>query len=103
MKKRRMSPTRLAVLSYVTANQPAKRKDVAAAIGAVESTASVHLKALCKAGLLHRWRVSKSLCVWSTTPRPPAPVVAVRPVARHLLRAHEQVSSVWEYARRCGV
>lgn len=97
-----MSPTRLAVLSYVQANQPAKRKDVAAAIGAVESTASVHLKALCKAGLLHRWRIASSLCVWSTTPRP-APVVAVRPVARHALRAHEQVSSVWEYARRCGV
>ena len=102
MRTRRMSPTRLAVLSYVTVNQPAKRKDVAAAIGAVESTASVHLKALVKAGLLHRWRVSKSLCAWSTTPRP-APVVAVRPVARHRLRAHEQVSSVWEYARRCGV
>ena len=103
MRTRRMSPTRLAVLSYVTANQPAKRKDVAAALGVVEPTASVHLKALVKAGLLHRWRVSKSLCVWSTTPRPPAPVVAVRPVARHPLRAHEQVSSVWEYARRCGV
>ena len=102
MRKRRMSPTRLAVLSYVTANQPAKRKDVAAAIGAVESTASVHLKALVKAGLLHRWRIASSLCVWSTTPRP-APVVAVRPVLRHPLRAHEQVSSVWEYARRCGV
>ena len=97
-----MSPTRLAVLDYVQANQPAKRKDVAAAIGAVESTASVHLKALCKAGLLHRWRIASSLCVWSTTPKP-APVVAVRPVARHPLRAHEQVSSVWEYARRCGV
>ena len=102
MRTRRMSPTRLAVLAFVTANQPAKRKDVAAAIGAVESTASVHLKALVKAGMLHRWRVSKSLCVWSTTPRPAAPVVAVRPVARHALRAHEQVSSVWEYARRCA-
>ena len=96
-----MSPTRLAVLSYVTANQPAKRKDVAAAIGAVESTASVHLKALVKAGLLHRWRIASSLCVWSTMPKP-APVVAVRPVLRHPLRAHEQVSSVWEYARRCA-
>ena len=102
MRTRKMSPTRLAVLDYVQANQPAKRKDVAAAIGAVESTASVHLKALCKAGMLHRWRVSKSLCVWSTTPRP-APVAAVRPVARHALQAHEQVSSVWDYARRCGV
>ena len=102
MRTRRMSPTRLAVLAYVTANQPAKRKDVAAAIGAVESTASVHLKALVKAGLLHRWRIASSLCVWSTRPKP-APVVAVRPVARHPLRAHEQVSSVWEYARRCGV
>ena len=101
MRKRRMSPTRMAVLAYVQANQPAKRKDVAAAIGAVESTASVHLKALCKAGLLHRWRIASSLCVWSTTPKP-APVVAVRPVARHPLRAHEQVSSVWEYARRCA-
>ena len=101
MRTRRMSPTRLSVLSYVQANQPAKRKDVAAAIGAVESTASVHLKALCKAGLLHRWRIASSLCVWSTTPKP-APVVAVRPVLRHLLRAHEQVSSVWEYARRCA-
>jgi hypothetical protein len=101
MKTRRMSPTRLAVLSYVTANQPAKRKDVAAAIGAVESTASVHLKALVKAGLLHRWRIASSLCVWSTMPKP-APVVAVRPVLRHPLRAHEQVSSVWEYARRCA-
>ena len=102
MRTRRMSPTRLAVLAYVQANQPAKRKDVAAAIGAVESTASVHLKALVKAGLLHRWRIGSSLCVWSTTPRP-APVVAVRPVARHALQAHEQVSSVWDYARRCGV
>ena len=102
MRTRRMSPTRLAVLSYVTANQPAKRKDVAAAIGAVESTASVHLKALCKAGMLHRWRIASSLCVWSTMPKP-APVVAVRPVLRHPLRAHEQVSSVWEYARRCAV
>ena len=102
MRTRKMSPTRRAVLDYVQANQPAKRKDVAAAIGAVESTASVHLKALVKAGLLHRWRIGSSLCVWSTTPRP-APVVAVRPVARHPLRAHEQVSSVWEYARRCGV
>jgi DNA-binding transcriptional ArsR family regulator len=95
-----MSPTRLAVLAYVTANQPAKRKDVAAAIGAVESTASVHLKALVKAGLLHRWRIDSSLCAWSATPKPPP--VAVRPVARHALRAHEQVSSVWEYARRCA-
>lgn len=102
MRKRRMSPTRLAVLAYVQANQPAKRKDVAAALGVVEPTASVHLKALVKAGLLHRWRIASSLCVWSTTPRP-APVVAVRPVLRHPLRAHEQVSSVWEYARRCGV
>ena len=100
MRTRRMSPTRLAVLAYVQANQPAKRKDVAAAIGAVESTASVHLKALVKAGMLHRWRIASSLCVWSTTPKP-APVIAVRPVARHALRAHEQVSSVWEYARRC--
>ena len=99
MRTRRMSPTRLAVLSYVTANQPAKRKDVAAAIGAVESTASVHLKALVKAGLLHRWRIGSSLCVWSTKPKLES--VAVRPVARHPLRAHEQVSSVWEYARRC--
>lgn len=96
-----MSPTRLAVLAYVQANQPAKRSDVAAAIGVAECTASVHLKALVKAGMLHRWRIDSSLCVWSTTPRPPAPVVAVRPVARHPLRAHEQVSSVWEYARRC--
>ena len=101
MRTRRMSPTRLSVLSYVTANQPAKRKDVAAAIGAVESTASVHLKALVKAGMLHRWRIGSSLCVWSTTPRP-APVVAVRPVLRHPLRAHAQVSSVWESARRCA-
>ena len=102
MRTRRMSPTRLAVLSYVTANQPAKRKDVAAALGVAECTASVHLKALVKAGLLHRWRIASRLCVWSTTPRP-APVVAVRPVLRHALRAHEQVSSVWEYARRCAV
>lgn len=101
MRKRRMSPTRLAVLSYVTANQPAKRNAVASALAIAECTASVHLKALCKAGLLHRWRIASSLCVWSTTPRP-APVVAVRPVARHPLRAHEQVSSVWEYARRCA-
>ena len=102
MKTRRMSPTRLAVLSYVQANQPAKRKDVASALTIAECTASVHLKALVRAGLLHRWRIASSLCVWSTTPRP-APVVAVRPVARHRLQAHEQVSSVWEYARRCGV
>ena len=101
MRTRRMSPTRMAVLAYVQANQPAKRKDVAAAIGAVESTASVHLKALVRAGMLHRWRIASSLCVWSTTPKP-APVVAVRPVLRHALRAHEQVSSVWEYARRCA-
>ena len=99
MRTRRMSPTRLAVLAFVQANQPAKRKDVAAAIGAVESTASVHLKALVKAGLLHRWRIDSSLCAWSATPKPPP--VAGRPVARHPLRAHEQVSSVWEYARRC--
>ena len=95
-----MSPTRLSVLSYVTANQPAKRKDVAAALGVVESTASVHLKALCKAGMLHRWRIDSSLCVWSTKPKLES--VAVRPVARHALQAHEQVSSVWEYARRCA-
>ena len=101
MRTRRMSPTRLSVLAYVQANQSAKRKDVAAALGVAECTASVHLKALCKAGMLHRWRIASSLCVWSTTPRP-APVVAVRPVARHPLRAHEQVSSVWEYARRCA-
>ena len=101
MRKRRMSPTRLAVLSYVTANQPAKRKDVAAAIGAAESTASVHLKALVKAGLLHRWRIDSSLCAWSATPKPP-PTITVRPVPQHRLQAHEQVSSVWEYAQRCG-
>ena len=101
MRTRRMSPTRLAVLAYVQANQPAKRKDVAAAIGAVDATASVHLKALVKAGMLHKWRIASSLCVWSTTPKP-APVVAVRPVPQHRLRAHEQVSSVWEYARRCA-
>ena len=101
MRTRKMSPTRLAVLAYVQAHQPAKRSDVAAAIGAVESTASVHLKALVKAGLLHRWRIGSSLCVWSTKPK--LEPVAVRPVARHPLRAHEQVSSVWEYARRCGV
>ena len=102
MKTRRMSPTRLAVLSYVQANQPAKRKDVASALTIAECTASVHLKALVRAGMLHRWRIASSLCVWSTAPKP-APVVAVRPVLRHPLRAHEQVSSVWEYARRCGV
>ena len=101
MRKRRMSPTRLAVLDYVKANQPAKRKDVAAAIGAVESTASVHLKALCKAGLLHRWRIDSSLCAWSATPKLP-PTITVRPVPQHRLQAHEQVSSVWEYARRCA-
>lgn len=101
MRRRRMSPTRLAVLDYVKANQPAKRKDVAAAIGAVESTASVHLKALCKAGLLHRWRIDSSLCAWSATPKPPL-TITVRPVPQHRLQAHEQVSSVWEYARRCA-
>ena len=100
MRTRKMSPTRLAVLAYVQAHQPAKRSDVAAAIGAVESTASVHLKALVKAGMLHRWRIGSSLCVWSTKPKLES--VAVRPVARHPLRAHEQVSSVWEYARRCA-
>ena len=89
------------MLDYVTANQPAKRKDVAAAIGAVESTASVHLKALCKAGLLHRWRIDSSLCAWSATPKPP-PTIIVRSVPQHRLQAHEQVSSVWEYARRCA-
>ena len=102
MRTRRMSPTRLAVLAYVQANQPAKRNAVASALTIAECTASVHLKALVRAGMLHRWRIASSLCVWSTTPRP-APVVAVRPVARHALQAHEQVSSVWEYARRCGV
>ena len=102
MRKRRMSPTRLAVLSYVTANQPAKRKDVAESLGVMESTASVHLKALVKAGLLHRWRIDSSLCAWSATPKPP-PTITVRSVLRHPLQAHEQVSSVWEYARRCGV
>ena len=101
MKTRRMSPTRLAVLAYVQANQPAKRNAVASALTIAECTASVHLKALCKAGMLHRWRIASSLCVWSTRPKP-APVVAVRPVLRHPLRAHEQVSSVWEYARRCA-
>ena len=101
MRTRKMSPTRLAVLAYVQAHQPAKRSDVASALTIAECTASVHLKALVKAGLLHRWRIASSLCAWSATPKP-APVVAVRPVLRHPLRAHEQVSSVWEYARRCA-
>ena len=101
MRTRKMSPTRLAVLAYVQAHQPAKRSDVAAAIGAVESTASVHLKALVKAGMLHRWRIDSSLCAWSATPKPP-PTITVRSVLRHPLQAHEQVSSVWEYARRCA-
>ena len=100
MRTRRMSPTRLAVLAYVTAHEPAHRDALAAALGVAECTASVHLKALVKAGILHKWRVDSSRCAWSTAQKP-APV-AVRPVLRHPLRAHEQVSSVWDYARRCA-
>lgn len=101
MRTRRMSPTRLAVLDYVKANQPARRSAVAERLGIAENTVSVHLKALCKAGMLHRWRIDSSFCVWSETPKL-RPAITVRPVPQHVLRAHEQVSSVWEYARRCG-
>jgi len=101
MSKRRMSPTRLAVLAFVAAHEPARRDAVAAALNVAEATASGHLKALVALGKLQKHRIDRHRWVWEIAKPRPAPV-AVRPVARHPLRAHEQVSSVWEYARRCG-
>jgi len=40
--------------------------------------------------------------VWEIAASAPPPKVAIRPLVQHKLKAHEQVSSVWDYARRCG-
>ena len=101
MRTRKMSPTRLAVLAYVQAHQPVRRDALATVLGVAEATASNHLKALVAAGKLQKRRIDRHRWVWEIT-KPKPPTIAVRPVLRHPLRAHEQVSSVWEYARRCA-
>jgi len=102
MKKNQMSPTRIAVLDYAKNHDPIHRDELAAALGVAECTVSVHLKALVRAGTLHKYRVGSSRCAWSMAPKP-APVMPVRPpLAQHRLQPHEQASSVWDYARRCA-
>ena len=100
MRTRKMSPTKLAVLAYVQAHQPVRRDALATVLGVAEATASNHLKALVAAGKLQKRRIDRHRWVWEIA-KPKPPTIAAKPVA-HRLRAHEQVSSVWEYARRCA-
>ena len=102
MRQRRLSDQKLAVLDYVAANQPVRRDTLAAHMGLAEETVSGHLKRLVAMGKLQKRRIDRHRWVWEIA-RPVPVGVGFRPLAGHNLRAHEQVSSVWEYARRCGV
>ena len=98
---RKLSAQKLSVLAYVQAHQPARSDQVAAHLGSAQTTASSHLKALVGQGALQKRRIDRHRWVWEIAGT--APVVAVKPVlAQHKLQAHEQVSSVWDYARRCA-
>ena len=101
MRQRRLSDQKLAVLDYVAANQPVRRDTLAAHMGLAEETVSGHLKRLVALGKLSKRRIDRHRWVWEIA-KPKPPTIAAKPVA-HRLRAHEQVSSVWEYARRCAV
>ena len=100
---RKLSAQKLSVLAYVQANQPARSDQVAAHLACAQATASNHLKALVATGMLQKRRIDRHRWVWVIAGTA-APVVAVKPaLAQHKLRAHEQVASVWDYARRCSV
>ena len=102
MKTHRLSDEKLAVLAYVQAHQPVRREQVAAHLGCQQDTAAQHLRKLRVQGRLQKRRIDEHTWVWMIAGAPP-PVVAIRPLVQHKLQAHEQVSSVWDYARRCGV
>ena len=99
---RELSNEKLAVLAYVQAHQPVRREQVAAHLGCQQDTAAQHLRKLRVQGRLQKRRIDEHTWVWMIAGAPP-PVVAIRPLVQHKLQAHEQVSSVWDYARRCGV
>ena len=98
---RKLSAQKLAVLAYVQAHQPVRRDTLAAHMGLAEETVSGHLKRLVAMGKLQKRRIDRHRWVWEIA-RPVPVGVGFRPLAGHNLRAHEQVSSVWEYARRCA-
>ena len=101
MKTHRLSDEKLAVLAYVQEHQPVRREQVAAHLGCQQDTAAQHLRKLRVQGRLQKRRIDEHTWVWMIAGAPP-PVVAIRPLAQHKLQAHEQVSSVWDYARRCA-
>ena len=99
----RLSDEKLAVLAYVQAHQPVRREQVAAHLGCKQDTAAQHLRKLRVRGKLRKRRIDEHTWVWEIAASAPPPKVAIRPLVQHKLKAHEQVSSVWDYARRCGV
>jgi len=103
MRKRKLSAQKLAVLAFVQAHQPVQSDQVAAHLGSAQATASNHLKALVARRMLQKRRIDRHRWVWEIAGTAAPPVVAARlALAQWKLRAHEQVSSVWEYARRCA-
>ena len=98
---RELSDEKLAVLAYVQAHQPVRREQVAAHLGCQQDTAAQHLRRLRVQGRLQKHRIDQHMWVWVIAGAP-RPKMAVRPLAQHKLKAHEQVSSVWDYARRCA-
>jgi hypothetical protein len=79
-----------------------RREQVAAHLGCQQDTAAQHLRKLRVQGRLQKRRIDQHMWVWVIAGAPP-PKVAIRPLVQHKLQAHEQVASVWDYARRCGV
>jgi predicted DNA-binding transcriptional regulator len=86
----------------VQEHQPVRREQVAAHLGCQQDTAAQHLRKLRVQGRLQKRRIDQHMWVWVIAGAPP-PKVAIRPLVQHKLQAHEQVASVWDYARRCGV
>ncbi len=100
MRNRRMSDQKLAVLAYVQAHEPVRRDELAAHLGIAEDTVSGHLRKLVDLGRLQKRRVNRHRCMWELA-KPPSIAKGFKPL-RHALRDREQVSSVWDYARRCA-
>ena len=97
-----LSDEKLAVLAFVQAHQPVLREQVAAHLGCKQDTAAQHLRKLRVQGRLQKRRINEHVWVWVIAGAPPPPKLAIRPLAQHKLKAHEQVASVWDYAARCA-
>lgn len=88
----RLTERQAETLALVRKHQPISRSDVAQRLGCSNMTATQHLHALCKVGLIAPSGIGKysrwmAVQIKQNAPRNPI----------------EQAASVWEYASRLGV